>query len=547
MEVVGVALASVATIDLCLKYVQRHHCRFSSHSLTWPRYGNILVDSCATFRGAECQINERIVSVRSHWKRTSLQLQFLKRIWRSLDHEHQAIQSEILDILITKLKAAISILGGLEKPGDRSSPTRAAPTKTLKFVFVKEKLDRIIQDLARWQEMFDPSWFLIMRVADPVIDKELTGHGLENQEIKAALRIDASGFRNAAKDEPLQMQSIFLPGGGLEGAQISDIPYSSAKYVKRVGSDRWLIVDHLSCDVDADINTVTKDIRVLAKKLSCGNPHAFGILQCRGVVRVASDSGRGTLSFDFVFYAPPEFSHQPDTLRHVLISRTRQTLTRRIEFAKQLARSISYIHTLGFVHKNVRPETILGFPTQDSIPGRLFLVGFEQFRMADGRTLRKGDLVWERNLYRHPDRQGLRPEEIYTMLHDIYSLGVCLLEIGLWNSFVFYDQSRTVATPHGTLDLPPGSPVLESPLLVKQHLVSLAKSKLPDLMGEIYGEVVVNCLTCLDPDNPDFGDQSKFIDADGVLIGVKYIEKVCHWRDYVVWLCTDHYVGASQA
>ena len=62
---------------------------------------------------------------------------------------------------------------------------------------------------------------------------------------------------------------------------------------------------------------------------------------------------------------------------------------------------------------------------------------------------------------------------------------------------------------------------------MKEHLVAPAKRHLSKRMGERYEEIVVNCLTCLDQDNADFGDQSEFEDMDGVLVGVRYIEKVC--------------------
>lgn len=46
-------------------------------------------------------------------------------------------------------------------------------------------------------------------------------------------------------------------------------------------------------------------------------------------------------------------------------------------------------------------------------------------------------------------------------------------------------------------------------------------------MGERYTAVVVTCLTCLDDDNVDFADHDADMkDEDGILIGVKYIEKV---------------------
>jgi hypothetical protein len=65
------------------------------------------------------------------------------------------------------------------------------------------------------------------------------------------------------------------------------------------------------------------------------------------------------------------------------------------------------------------------------------LVGFGNFRDAEGGTLRSGDTLWEKNIYRHPRRQGQKPQDDYIMQHDIYSLGVCLLELGLWESLLF--------------------------------------------------------------------------------------------------------------
>lgn len=145
--------------------------------------------------------------------------------------------------------------------------------------------------------------------------------------------------------------------------------------------------------------------------------------------------------------------------------------------------------------------------------------------MAYGRTLRSGDSDREKNLYRHPHRQGLNPEENYTMQHDIYSLGVCLLEIGMWKSFVSYANNSAKLSN----DL--SGAEFDKPVLMKENLVALAKRDLPTRMGERYEEIVVNCLTCLDEENEDFGNQSEFEDVDGVLVGVRYIEKVC-------WLCT---------
>ena len=50
---------------------------------------------------------------------------------------------------------------------------------------------------------------------------------------------------------------------------------------------------------------------------------------------------------------------------------------------------------------------------------------------------------------------------------------------------------------------------------------------LPLDMGTRYAEVVETCLTCLDEGNADFGDEAEFQDRDGILVAVRYIEKVC--------------------
>ena len=47
-------------------------------------------------------------------------------------------------------------------------------------------------------------------------------------------------------------------------------------------------------------------------------------------------------------------------------------------------------------------------------------------------------------------------------------------------------------------------------------------------MGNHYAEIVETCLTCLDKNNSDFGDEIEFLDCNGIPVGVRYIEKVTH-------------------
>jgi hypothetical protein len=197
--------------------------------------------------------------------------------------------------------------------------------------------------------------------------------------------------------------------------------------------------------------------------------------------------------------------------------------------AKQLANAVCYVHLYGFVHKNIRPETVLslGKPDEESaIPSTISLVGFQVVRNADGRTYPVVDWRWETNLYRHPLRQG-NNADYFVMQHDIYSLGVCLLEIGMWETFVVYDSSGAAAQPSVALGLAEDRRELQSAAALKDHLVAMSRGRaLRAKMGTRYSKVVEMCLTCLDDDNVHFGDEREFQDEDGVAVGVRYIEKV---------------------
>lgn len=474
---------------------------------------------------------ELVLCVNSHWIKMSKQLEFLRRVWKTLDEDHQIMQNQVLQVLVSKLReAVVKIEGVLYKREDKhkhtsnsNSSSKHGDVKRWKYALIKDCLEKTVQDLDRWQNTFDPTWFLIMKIADPVIDQQLAEESTNSGSISTA-----KGLRGALADEPKEKPSIFLPEEGLRSAGRHEIPYSTAQLVRRPNSNKELILDPVVCDSNADVPTVTKDVRDLARRLSHTDPLTFGLLSCRGVVKTLCANSNRVNSFDFVFNVPSGLTH-PKSLRSILLTGdSNHSLSDRFKVAKQLAKSVNYIHTYQFVHKNIRPETIVVFQDRTSVLGAPFLLGFQKFRFVEGKTKRVGDLEWERDLYRHPRRQGLNPEEDYKMQHDIYSLGVCLLEIGLWTSFMKYAGNANSAQPSSVLcnvDFT-GKDRVKKAFDIKNTLVDLAREDLPSRMGHLYTDIVANCLTCLDKGNEDFGDENEFQDADGVLVGVRYIEKV---------------------
>jgi hypothetical protein len=467
--------------------------------------------------------------------RVNSQLDCLSNLTSVLPQEHLDIQCQAVEVLISKLKIANSKLDSLirtDENGARNQQPSILPKGSVrrsKYLLHKESLDKVIEELEKWQQIFDPSWYLIVRSATEKVDTQLAKSlGTPMRSSASSITLcSAQNIRSVIKDESSAATAVFLPESGLRDASESTIQFSNMKLVVKKGSggSRTYILDSVSCPTYANPSAFTKNVRDLARKLAYADPETFNLLSCKGVLKHTTKPKPAT-SFTFVFKLPEKFS-EPESLRSLLITSDKShSLSDRFKLANQLATSVSYVHAFGFVHKNIRPETTLILNDNTGSVGSCFLAGFAHIRPAESISMLRGGSEWTSNLYHHPRRQGETPQDSYIMQHDIYSLGVCLLEIGLWTSLVSYEEQ---ICPSKALGLRTDSPELYDPDLIKNHLVSIARKKLPMVMGTRYTEVVETCLTCLDEDNVDFGDEQEFQDEDSILVGVRYIEKVGLW------------------
>jgi hypothetical protein len=500
-----------------------------TNSMIQHSHGKELVDLVVTLRDARSEIAERVSTIKSHWLRTQAQLVFAKRAWSGLSEIHRESQLEILKILHSKVRKAEYRAQGLIKKRARATSTvnEKLRIKRTKYLFVKPFLDTLIKDLNQWQQLYDPTWFLIMKIAHPIIDDELRRKDPITSTKATAVLQSARKVRSAIDKFGNEDTHVFLPADGLQGQEVSRIRYSKAMIASRADWSTPFLLDSIPCESYAYVGIMMQDIRRLAGKLKAVDPSTFGLLKCQGAVKIRSQASDRITSFEMVFLTPPP-AHKPRTLRQYLTTQSTYSLTDRIHLANRLAASVNYVHTLDFVHKNVRPENILTF-TDPAAPqlGDFYLIGFEQVRSEDGRTYLRGSNDWEQNIYRHPERQGSHPKERYNMQHDIYSLGVCLLEIGLWSSFVSYGEQEVVLGPGAALGISKEALRRCGSSQIKEHLVGLARSRLPSMLGEMYTEVVLSCLKCLDSENEDYGEIADEDDADGVVVGVRFIQKVC--------------------
>ena len=200
----------------------------------------------------------------------------------------------------------------------------------------------------------------------------------------------------------------------------------------------------------------------------------------------------------------------------------RPSLNDRFSMAYTLALTMSNVHASSWVHKNIWSRGILLFlETQSGVnasnlykqrltptPGSRiisYLSDWGYARSEQQHTDMNSDFEIEPNLYRHPRRQG-RPTQQFNRLHDIYALGVVLLEIGLWVTLsrLMEAKIREAKT----------SGKLPRPRQVLEELVALATINLPKEMGAGYTKAVITCL------NGDFRG------TDGPTLAVDFQEKV---------------------
>ena len=85
-----------------------------------------------------------------------------------------------------------------------------------------------------------------------------------------------------------------------------------------------------------------------------------------------------------------------------------------------------------------------------------------------------------KDIYGHPERQGL-PSAIFRTTHDIYALGVVLLEIGLWEPAIKLEKNMFAYASNSHA--------------VQAQLIKHAQKRLESRVGRKYKDIVIKCLT----------------------------------------------------
>ncbi|KAI8635168.1 hypothetical protein F5Y19DRAFT_2354 [Xylariaceae sp. FL1651] len=268
-----------------------------------------------------------------------------------------------------------------------------------------------------------------------------------------------------------------------------------------------------------------------------------GLLKLAGF-QVLNSTPETANSYRLIFPYPTGWTN-PRSFRDILLNLVndpRPPIPRNYRFIllRRLADAVYHVHLQNLVHKCIRPESILLFePAPDgssafrypAVIGAAFLTDWQYTRKTEVASQREAYHDWIMAMYQHPERQaapGSVAESKYNIGHDIYSLGVCLLEIGLRSSFIVYNGNipNLSKLPRDAKDdwrvaNAGASQTVPDARIEQSVFITLAGDPLAYEMGEAYSKLVIQCLTCIENGLGNIhkfvGNESRDWDEQGIL------------------------------
>ncbi|OAL50981.1 kinase-like protein [Pyrenochaeta sp. DS3sAY3a] len=220
-------------------------------------------------------------------------------------------------------------------------------------------------------------------------------------------------------------------------------------------------------------------------------PSALRTLKCLGFVErvMETNLNRG---YGFMYQMPNETPSDvfPITLRQLLFQskdpekgvHCRASIRGRLSLAYALTSFFSDFYTAGFLHESFNAKNIIFGHSSDALFGSSslwsepYIVGFQKSR-PDGKTWCTEGPTDDISMlsYEHPE---YRRTGRFMLEYDYYSLGMVLLEIGLWYPL------QQLARNHKKL----------GPREFRQMIIERYVPRLNSYLGDVYRDIVLYCL-----------------------------------------------------
>ncbi|RYP44671.1 hypothetical protein DL768_008905 [Monosporascus sp. mg162] len=198
----------------------------------------------------------------------------------------------------------------------------------------------------------------------------------------------------------------------------------------------WMSLSSYERRIHMTENLRESRVLLLTELLRCDVPSGFRTPRCLGYTKSSRGDSEPSI-FGLVFEIPPKAGPETSlvTLRQLLGRLPRPPLSARLLLASMLADSVSSFHSVGWLHKGLRSDNILFFggETRDLDLGSLYISGFELSRPSDMTEVTEKPIHDPgSDIYRHPHTQFGEVSNSYRRSYDLYSFGVVLMEIALW-------------------------------------------------------------------------------------------------------------------
>jgi serine/threonine protein kinase len=160
-------------------------------------------------------------------------------------------------------------------------------------------------------------------------------------------------------------------------------------------------------------------------------------------------------------------------------------LSERFRLALTIATAVHELHSSGWLHKEINSFNIAFLYSNDSPSISVqepYMTGFGYARPDTEDVVSLVVSSAGKDIYKHPDLRGrehnVEGQQVprFKRKYDIYSFGLVLLEIGLWDSVSTFDTN--LATPQAFTD----------------RLVRVCKRDLGHRMGRTYRDVAIRCI-----------------------------------------------------
>lgn len=287
--------------------------------------------------------------------------------------------------------------------------------------------------------------------------------------------------------------------------------------------------------------SIKSDVRFLSQRLAKADQDN-GILPLLGFRNEYSKN-----QFQLVFAVPPSTGPIQTLEDFYETGYSKPSLNTRTSMCCQLAEAVLQTHALGLVHKNIRPDNVLlSLAPQDEKTNEshltLYLSGWNYARDIDSKVTKlSGETEWQRAIYQHPERQKQHVEAEYCMGHDVYSLGVCMLEILLWDPLVvtneldpdeasisrafkaIFEQYENVQKEQSVEE--DWENLVDNPGAVQRTMIQMCRSLVPGVAGMRLRDVVIECLTCLGGE-ADLGSFKFFQERDNKDTALDFIDTI---------------------